>query len=333
MNVEMATEISYLQPISRELAHRTAVAEVFVTSLAAAGAGADEFIVGAQLPRSHAYYGDHAGQLAERHDPLVVMEAARQAAIALTHEFYGVPTDQVFLVRTFNGAGADTAAWTVRNAPANLAMTVRVLRTHRRGDLPIGMDMVLDISCSGEPIMTVDGSFSWTSPRQWAGLRSEFRKGCGLGPFTAAIEPPARVEPVTVGRENYRNVVIGPVERSGSTARAEIAADTTHPFLFDHELDHVPGSLLLEAARQTGISLLRPEYPSLPTLVNVASAFDRFVELDRGAECIAVSEGIVGGRREVRCEIRQQDGVAAQVDLEFMVSEEVSDVSDVTEQT
>lgn len=47
--------ISHRQPIPRELMHCGAVAEVFVTSLTARGA--DEFAVGAQLPRMHDYCG------------------------------------------------------------------------------------------------------------------------------------------------------------------------------------------------------------------------------------------------------------------------------------
>lgn len=35
-----------------------------------------------------------------------------------------------------------------------------------------------------------------------------------------------------------------------------LRVDRTHPILFDHQLDHVPGMLLLEAARQAGFSAI-----------------------------------------------------------------------------
>jgi hypothetical protein len=303
---------SHVRTISRELAHRCAVSEVFVTSLDTVAP--DVFVAGAQLPRMHAYYGDHAGSLAMRHDPLLVMEAARQAAIALTHEFYRVPPEMAFVVRTFNGTAADTAAWEVGIAPADLVMRVRVPEQHRRDGVLHGLDMVLEIESAGEPMLTVDGSFSWVTSRQWSGLRSAFRDSLGLGAFHGASALTERATPAAAGRENWRNVVIGPPRGEGGTARASLVADLGHPFLFDHQLDHVPGSLLIEACRQTALSMIIDE---LPQLECVASTFDRFVELDLPAECVAeiVEQG--AGTVVFHCEIRQADSVAAQIDLEF----------------
>ncbi|WP_054813530.1 ScbA/BarX family gamma-butyrolactone biosynthesis protein [Nocardia arizonensis] len=312
MTSTAAVTATHERTISRTLAHRCAVAEVFVTSLGAVAA--DEFLVGAQLPRMHAYYGDHAGALADRYDPLLVMEAARQAAIALTHEFYAVPPESAFVVRTFNGTGADSAAWRVTPEPADLEMTVRVPREHRRGASMHGLDMVLDISRAGEPMLTVDGSFSWTTPGHWAAMRAGFRDGLGLGAFAGA-EPPGERAPVArVGRESRRNVVIGPPDTDGRRARAAVVADPAHPFLFDHQLDHVPGSLLIEAARQTALAALGPD---LPRLVCVASTFDAFVELDLPAECRVEITDAGAQDTVVHCEIHQAAAVAARIDLEF----------------
>ncbi|MEV2220081.1 ScbA/BarX family gamma-butyrolactone biosynthesis protein [Nocardia vinacea] len=303
---------SHTRTIPRELAHRCAVSEVFVTSLDAVGE--HTFVAGAQLPRMHAYYGDHAGSLAVRHDPLVVMEAARQAAIALTHKFYGVPNEMAFVVRTFNGTGSDTAAWEVRTAPADLVMHVRVPQRHQRGGVLQGLDMVLEIESDGEPMLTVDGSFSWVTARQWSALRSGFRDSLELGEFRGASALTERAAPAAVGRENWRNVVIGPPVRDGATARARLVPDLGHPFLFDHQLDHVPGSLLIEACRQTALSMVVRD---LPQLECVASTFDRFVELDLPAECTAEITDEGAGNTVIHCEILQADAVAAQIDLEF----------------
>ncbi|MCP2292844.1 ScbA/BarX family gamma-butyrolactone biosynthesis protein [Nocardia amikacinitolerans] len=300
--------------VPRQLAHRCAVSEVFVTSLDTIGP--DTFLVGAQLPRMHAYYGDHAGSLGLRHDPLLVMEAARQAAISLTHEFYGVPWDMAFIVRTFNGTGSDTPAWETGIAPADLVMHVRVPRRHRRGETLHGLDMVLEIFSGGEAMLTVDGSFSWTTPRQWTGLRDQFRESLGLGAFHGAAALGERAGAAAVGRENWRNVVISPPDTDGRVARAALVPDLSHPFLFDHQLDHVPGSLLIEACRQTALSMVLRD---LPRLVCVASTFDRFVELDLPAECVAEITEPGLDTTVVHCEIHQAGAVAARVDLEFDV--------------
>ncbi|GAB2675380.1 ScbA/BarX family gamma-butyrolactone biosynthesis protein [Nocardia goodfellowii] len=311
MTQTSAVTATHLRTVSRVLAHRCAVSEVFVTSMDRLGA--DEFLVGAQLPRMHAYYGDHVGALGLRHDPLAVMEAARQAAIASTHEFFGVPTEMAFMVRTFNGTGSDTAVWETGAAPADLVLNVRVSARHERGGVPHGLDLVLEIACDDAPMMTVDGSFSWITPPRWVGMRRTFRNSLGLGPFRGSGPLTERAPAASVGRENRRNVVIGAPRLDGRTARAALVADLTHPFLFDHQLDHVPGSLLIEAARQTALTLL----PDLPRLLSVASAFDRFVELDRPAECVAEIVESEIHPTVVRCAIEQAGAVAARIDLEF----------------
>ncbi|WP_370012895.1 AfsA-related hotdog domain-containing protein, partial [Nocardia cyriacigeorgica] len=84
----------------------------------------------------------------------------------------------------------------------------------------------------------------------------------------------------------------------GDTAVATLVPDIGHPFLFDHPLDHVPGSLLIEACRQTALAMVLER---APRLVGVSSTFDRFVELDTPAECRAEIIGDTGGRTVVRC--------------------------------
>lgn len=305
---------SHVRTISRHLAHRCAVSEVFVTSLHGTG---DEFVAGAQLPRMHAYYGDHLPPADTEYDPMLVMEAARQAAIALAHEYFGVPEDFGFIVRTFNGAVTGSTSWRIGQTPANLTMSVQISRRHRHGGALHGVDMVLEIECDGAPMMIVDGSFTWVPPAKWAALRSEYRTILGLGEIGDA-EPPDTVvlddgaAAADVGRANPRNVVIGPVRWEDAAAVTQVRVDTGHPILFDHPVDHVPGSLLLEAAHQTVTGMSAPDRPRL---IGISSRFDRFVELDRGSECVAQTEQPVPG--QVDCEIRQCGAVAARIALRY----------------
>ncbi|WP_280401155.1 ScbA/BarX family gamma-butyrolactone biosynthesis protein [Nocardia carnea] len=308
----VAAKISYQQPIRRELTHRAAVSEVFVTSLAARSAG--RFVAGAQLPRMHAYYGDHLGVLGARHDLLAVMETARQAAIALTHEFYAVPLDSVFLVRTFNGMGIPGPVWAAGPDPAELVLGIEVVNLHGKGATPCGLDVVLEISCAGAPLATVDGSFSWLAREEWSGLRTVFRQEQGLEPGVGAVvSADRRADPAAVGRRDPRNVVVGGLSDG---AAAPLAVDPGHPFLFDHRLDHLPGSALLEAARQTALLRLSGDRPDPPQLMAVRSRFDRFTELDLAAECRAELAGPPGSLR-ARCMVRQGEMTTAELDLTF----------------
>lgn len=314
----MSPKAIHQQTIPRQLVHRCAIAEVFVTSLGRRDGGSDldgsgdvtdDFVIGAQLPRMHAFYGDHLGAQAAQHDPLAVMEAARQGAIAVTHEFLAVPLDSSFLVRRFNGVATTGPAWMLDGGPADLDIALRVVDRHHVRGLLRGVDMVLEISTSGCHMMTVDGSFSWTAPHEWQAIRAQGRGGA---PDPVALTVGERARPEVVGREVRRNVVIGPPVVAADTTRAALVVDLEHSALFDHELDHVPGGLLLEACRQMAITHVGSGFG----VRAIRSDFLRFVELDRPAVCVAVT-GPPTDASVVTVTVEQDGEVCARADIEM----------------
>jgi hypothetical protein len=77
------------------------------------------------------------------------------------------------------------------------------------------------------------------------------------------------------------NDVLQDVLISGETAQALLLVDQTHPFYFDHPLDHVPGLLLIEAMVQLSRQLasLGPR-PQSMTLGRLDAEFMRFCIFD-----------------------------------------------------
>ncbi|MDO0939458.1 AfsA-related hotdog domain-containing protein [Streptomyces sp. DG2A-72] len=68
------------------------------------------------------------------------------------------------------------------------------------------------------------------------------------------------------------DVVLSPIGQPNSW---QLRVDTRHPVLFDHPTDHVPGMVLLEAARQaTAATAGRPVIP-----LDITSEFKRYAEL------------------------------------------------------
>ncbi|WP_260845011.1 AfsA-related hotdog domain-containing protein [Streptomyces sp. SLBN-31] len=62
------------------------------------------------------------------------------------------------------------------------------------------------------------------------------------------------------------DVVLSPL---GQPHRWQLRVDTRHPVLFDHIVDHVPGMLLIEAARQAATATLG--HTTLPSPSPVSS--------------------------------------------------------------
>lgn len=88
-----------------------------------------------------------------------------------------------------------------------------------------------------------------------AGLRVRVRAMEGL----FALQRGSDAQRPSHWQRRAENTVITQVRRDGRALRAELVVDETHPYFFDHPLDHVPGILLLEGVMQ----LIELAMPSL----------------------------------------------------------------------
>lgn len=316
----MTTTISRpsgVHTIPRELVHRIAIAEVFVTSIAARSEA--EFVTTAQLPRSHAYFGDHTGGLEFRYDPMMVMEAARQSGMAVVHSYFGIPFDRAFLLRTFNGTAAAGPVWEIEAQPAELELVTRVTRLYKTDDALTGLSVEVEVTRRGVRMLSVDSKFSWIERKQWDLLRRNVRKAAGLSEeFTEALPVGTRATPAEVGRQLASNVVISSPRTAGDATIATLVSDTNHATMFDHPVDHVPGSLQIEACRQLGVSALNSRTGcGTAALDSVQSNFTGFLELDRPSEITATVVTVDDGHATIRATIDQFGRTAAHFELGF----------------
>jgi hypothetical protein len=84
-----------------------------------------------------------------------------------------------------------------------------------------------------------------------------------------------------------RNILLGRVVRRPGAEEwydAEMVHDTSHPFFFEHQLDHVPAMMLVEAGRQLGIAISHLFLGVPMTFLFATRSFDieftDFAELD-----------------------------------------------------
>ncbi|MFJ6837288.1 ScbA/BarX family gamma-butyrolactone biosynthesis protein [Streptomyces sp. NPDC091209] len=269
-----------LQPLTstvpKELVHRASVAEVMLTDWARRGD--HHFALAAQWPRGHSFYTNVDGC----HDPLIAAETIRQSGLLLAHAEYGVPFGHHFLVSDLSVA-VRPAHLRVNGTPASLELDVRCRDVKERRGEVTGFRIEVEIYRDGDLVATGGGTLTCIAPRVHQRLRAVRDPGCArVLPLTAPESPQ------TVGRMSPMDVVLSPV---GEPDRWQLRVDTRHPVLFDHMVDHVPGMLLLEAARQAATATLG--HACLP--LAVASEFLRYVELD--APC-AIEACLVAGTGE-----------------------------------
>lgn len=288
--------LTYARTVDRSLVHRDSLGEVFLTDLQPTGPTA--YVAAAQLPRSHAYYGDHLLR-PSTYDPVLLLEACRQSALAGAHEFFSVPTDYKFILTHLRIHLSRPERIAVGTEPCALLMRVTVVDHRRREGLTTGLDYEFDLFAKDVPIGRAAVGLRFKSPEGYTALRLKNRGGLAL-PSSATYpdnQGGTPVDPYRVGRVNSHNVVLTDAAVDGESARANLRIPAAHPSMFDHPQDHLPGMVIAEAARQ--LSLLaalevRGMSPSKTFPTDLSVVFNQFGELDKET----VLDAEVGGQTQ-----------------------------------
>ncbi|MFI8326325.1 ScbA/BarX family gamma-butyrolactone biosynthesis protein [Streptomyces sp. NPDC085529] len=253
--------------VAREYVHRAALSEVFLTGWDKVGQ--DSFKITAQWPRGHSFYVPEHGM----HDPLMLCETIRQAGTLLAHVGYHVPFGHSLSWSRLQFA-VNPQALRVEETPADIELHVTCsdIRYHRA--VPVTMTMHMEAVRRGSLLAMASVRFSSHSPAVYQRLRAGRSEVGEI--FARAPQPPEPVSRAAVGRLRKQDIVLAPTP---DRLRWQLRVDTSHPVLFDHALDHVPGMLLLESVRQAG-NAMQPSTAGavLPTSMDIC--FNRYVEFD-----------------------------------------------------
>ncbi|GGS57923.1 MULTISPECIES: ScbA/BarX family gamma-butyrolactone biosynthesis protein [Streptomyces] len=253
--------------VPREFVHRASVAEVFLTGWAAEktdSGESDAFVVRAQWPRNHALFAPVGGY----QDPLLMVESIRQIGSLLAHAEYAVPFGHQFLMRDMSFTAA-ASAFEVEPVPTEVELHAVCRELVRRGRTIAGMRYEVCVRRGDLTVATGGASYSCTSPAAYRRLRGE-------RPTRTFRDVPAPADPAEVGRTDPDHVVLADRAVPGEN-RWELRVDTGHPCFFDHPVDHVPGMVLIEAARQAARAATGQ--PGA-LLVALDTEFTRYAELD-----------------------------------------------------
>lgn len=304
----------FARTLPKELVHRAAIAEVFLTD--AERLGEDEMRLAAQLPRLHPFYDDTLGPRTH-HDPLQLFEACRQGIFVVAHRYLHVPVGHKFLLRTVEyevpGPGAPARGDTPTEAVIGVRVEHRIRSRTGVTGLRLGFTAVVDARVA----LLARIGFSWMPPDDWTRLRARQRHTLGLHDPPVAL-PGQCLDPARVGRRDPANAVITPPDTAHDGARtARLVADTSHPALFDHWVDHVPGMLELEGLRQLALTAAVGEGAvHTPTAmpVRLRARFRTFAEMDLPLHC-RTAPVVPGG--DIECTLDQPGALVAEARIGF----------------
>lgn len=245
-----ARQLSWSRTVARESVHRASVAEVLLTDVVPLAEAT--FLAAAQWPRSHPTFPP-SGEGA--HSRLMIVETLRQLGIFIPSQFFSVPLEAHFLIKDlFYGVNVATEP-RLRSGATDITCLAEVddLRPTRDGRGLRGMRLRIRLSAGRATFARAGGNARFLDAGTYAALR-----GDSAGVRTA--RPCRRPTPEAVDAVLPRDVLLA----HGGAGILELdPADHLHPFFFDHAGDHVPGMVLVEAARQaialaSNGELLRP---------------------------------------------------------------------------
>ncbi|MFI6726744.1 ScbA protein [Streptomyces sp. R-74717] len=248
----------------RHLVHRSDAEDVFPTGWTPQTD--TQFSVSARWPHAHRFFAPVSGRY---QDPLLIAETMRQTTMLLGHAAFDVPVGDQFVMWELAYV-CEPDRLLLGEAPWDITVDVSCSRIRRRGRSIGSMHVELLLHRLGTVLARGGGRISCTSAKVYDRLRGDRQDVIG-----APIPLLPAVAPAEVGRTDERDVVLAPGPQRNVW---QLRLDTAHPTLFARPNDHVPGILLLEAARQAAVAVT-PGHDFLPA--SVKTDFLRYVELDR----------------------------------------------------
>ncbi|MYS23827.1 A-factor biosynthesis hotdog domain-containing protein [Streptomyces sp. DvalAA-14] len=242
--------LSWSRTVAREMVHRRSVAEVLLTDVRRDRGGG--FEAAASWPRSHPTF-PHDGT--DLHSPLILVETLRQLGIYIPLRYFDVPSASRLLITDLQFALMPDKEPRIGCGCSEITCRIAVsdIRTGSDGRTS-GLRLHVTYLAGGVPFAHAGGGARFLTSTRYADVRADRLTG-SRPPPTAEGRP----APMRLAVTDWRDVVI---TRKADALEVE-PADPYHPFFFDHATDHVPGMVLLEAARQAAAEasdgvLLRP---------------------------------------------------------------------------
>ena len=259
--------------VRRHLACKRSTEQVFITDV---GQDGEHLVARGDLPEAHLLFNDTSGR---RHDALMLAEFVRQAIEVVARALLGVAGSSRCVLRAAALDVVDPAATVIAEVGSSALVVLPTCQV-RRGRDGVGYAVSGPVSCSigDRPAARFTGTVAFLAADTYTSVRQ--RGTPRTGDPQGAVGP---ADPRLVGRQMRRNVLVGAVSGPPRAATG-LVVPTRHPAFHDRPLDHYPGMMIAEAARQLAVAALAAEMGAPPAALWVESTaldFVSFAELDR----------------------------------------------------
>ncbi|BBC94558.1 MULTISPECIES: ScbA/BarX family gamma-butyrolactone biosynthesis protein [Streptomyces] len=261
------TPLKGVQPVCATLTRKTVPGQVFLSGWRSHDDGISHTVI-AHWPTRHPLYAPHA----DRYNPLLFSETIRQSLALLSHVAHEVPLDFRLGWESYDSSIVP-AALSARTPPTDVRLTITHTKVTRRRLGSTHLAAQITAMRDEQPLGIARVRYIAHPPAIYSRLRGEYADAQAA---TARALPlgPALDEAVRGGATSPENAVLSPL---GEPHRWQLRADTANRAFFDHDHDHIPGLLLLEAAAQAVHAM---SGTARIALMEFDASFVRYVELD-----------------------------------------------------
>ncbi|GAB3058461.1 AfsA-related hotdog domain-containing protein [Micromonospora schwarzwaldensis] len=296
-----AESLDFARTVDRSVLHRRNLTEVFLTDVRPVGPHG--FVAAALLPAVHPYYTGHTGAANRLLDPVLLVECCRQAETYAAHVLFDVEPQAAFVLRGWSAElfrpGFGAALSDPASGPTELRMTVTTGAPRRVGGRVRGLDYEFTLRIAGHRIGVVRMAVGYLAPDAYTVVRSRGRGG--PPPRSSRLDPAGDAGELTaphrVGRCRATDTVLLDVRTAERAVTAGLRVPVENISFFDHDHDHVPGMVLLEAARQLA-TLATAQWGGgaahRTVMCRMTASFSAYAELDRPVALTAVPAGADG---------------------------------------
>ncbi|NUT49416.1 MAG: gamma-butyrolactone biosynthesis protein [Saccharothrix sp.] len=270
---EFVDGLSFARTVDRALVHRHNLSEVFLTDVREVGE--DEFVAAAQLPVAHPHYTS-VTDASRFPDAMLLLECCRQAETCAAHLVHGVEPGTSFVLRAWTMA-LDRDVPSPGPGPHELLMTARTRDPNVVAGTVRGLTYEFGMWVGGVRLGEVRMQVGYVARDAYRVMRGKGR----AGPLPSSrTHPPVSagrlVEPALAGRTDPGDTLLLDLENGAGGARALLRVPVDNISFFDHAQDHVPGMVLVEAARQLAVAAAAGR----GRMVGMDASFSAYAELD-----------------------------------------------------
>lgn len=255
--------------VAKHLVRKTDASEVLITTWH--GISDNKHVATIQWPPHHPFYTTQQ----EAHSPLLFTESTRQALALLSHTEFGIPLEHRL---GWDHATCSTTPHGLRTTrtPAEIQLHITHTSIERRRRGCARLEAEIHATRDGTPVGTARIKYTAYPEAIYRRLRGHHASAEEAS--ARALPPGPPMPPTQVGRERPHDVVLTPTPHPNLWL---LRTDLTHPTLFDHPHDHIPGMVLLEAFSQAAHSLRTPQPIHPHASTSFHATFNHYTELDQ----------------------------------------------------